>query len=313
MSARKTFDNAWSEDEISILRTVMPVYGAARVSKLTGRTHSAVIAKCDRLGLKRCRRGKRPDGRALTDRIATALVAAGAAGLGVADIERIAGGAPAKTLSTTISRMTCAGTAFGVGFRAGRRYFSEEASAAAWDRCGRPLKYEERLAQERAARKAARKADQAAKALAPRERKKQRNAWTEEEIATLRLIYPNGGAKAAAQALGRTVMAVTARAITLGVKCLVCVQYIGHVKAPAQPKVSRPPKVIAQPKARPLAKPAQPRLVKPAPMLRPSPAKPVRERGPADFDGPLIFTAATKYTFIPTPPLPLRTNTHSVY
>lgn len=281
----------WTPEMDAALLRVFPTSGADAVSKLVGRSYSSVQMRAYRLGIQMHRRGKRPGGGALTDRLATAIIDSGAAGLSTAEFCARNPDDNVLSVRTTVGRLREEGRAFHVGHQALRRWFCTRDLAEAYRLAGLPPTYRQRLVAERAARKAQRTLERVAreaKKAAAAERK-----WTDSENRYLRKHYPTQGAKFVAPVLGRSVTAVTAQAAVLSVRCEVCVQLIGYVKKAPVPKLV--------PKPRPVV--VAPALPKAAP----------KPRGPALSDGPVLYHPNFKFTRAPAPPAALRTNTYSTY
>ena len=292
----KRMPGGWTAELDAVLLELFPTKGADAVAAATSRSYGAVQRRANRLGLHMNRRGKRPDGHALSDRLARAIADAGAEGFSPASFATLFPTDKLASLRTTLGRLVDAEQAFAVGHHAARRWFATVEAAMAYDRTGRPRTHRERLIAERAERALAREADRKTRATKRAENRAaaKEKHWTDAERRYLVKHYPTGGAKAVAPVLGRSVTAVTDKARKLGLKCEVCVQYVGYVKAPPKPKA---------PKPRPVA----------PVVLRPAASKASKPRGPALVDGPVRYHPDFKFTRVPPHPPALRTNTHSMY
>lgn len=109
--------------------------------------------------------------------------------------------------------------------------------------------------------------------------------WTEEQLATLRRLYPTTSPREVAAAVGRPLKSVYCKANDLGLK----------TTAPGRTG-RKPSPTLASIPCLPASKPAR-----------------ATARGPAYLDGPLVFTDKTRRVVGPAMPQPTRSNTHNTF
>jgi hypothetical protein len=153
----KRMPGGWTAEMDAVLLEVFPAKGCGAVAQATGRSRASVQARAHRLGLRMNRRGTRPGGVALVDRLAAAIVAAGPRGLAPAELAELHPDDKAGSLRTELWRLVAEGRVFAAGNRQSRRLFACAQAALDYDVYVRPRTARERAAIERATRDAAAK------------------------------------------------------------------------------------------------------------------------------------------------------------
>lgn len=312
----------WTAELDDILAEVYPAKGSKAAAEATGRSYSAVLHRVHLLRLSHGRRGKRPVGTTLTERLETAVAAAGAAGVTASELIARFAEDKSRSIRSILSILVREGKAFTAGHQRSRRWFSSVEAVSAYDLSARPRYTREQRDAERHARKQdalERQAQRQAQRAAASSRYAER-FWTDDQLAYLHQHYPTEGALGVAPAIGRTHTSVTAKALKLGIKCDIAAQrrYLAPTRPdrPKREKVERAPKpAAARPPCAAKANTVATRTQKTACDLGliPAPPKVKKPAGPALSCGPVSYHPDFKFTHIPTPPAPLRTNTYPVY
>lgn len=249
---------------------------------------------------------------ALPARLVRAVEDAGSNGLTVDGLRALI--EPRKYIDARdiLCRLVGAGRLHGAGSHLNRRWFADEADALIWDE-NRPRTDNEK-------RQAARVACDAVKEQRRLKRLEQlaaarpRHVWTDEQIATLRLVYPTGGTRAAIEKTGQCRLAVRSKVTSLGLQC--------PQRPPYKPREGAAPVLRER-------RPRRARRSTGEPQQQRKEGRPGAEliaaaqtgtavvrvkkvRGPAEMPGEPTYHPDFKFTRCPAPPPPLRTNTHSI-
>lgn len=237
---------------------------------------------------------------ALPARLLAAVEKARSTGLTVADLLAMIEPRKYEDARELLGRLVNTGRIHASGSWAHRRWFIDAGDALIWD-AHRPRTDKEKRAAVRAALPEQLEAKRL-KRLAQLKEPRTRYKWTDEQLATLRALYPTGGVRIAAEKTGQPTGAVRSMASCLGLKCTQRPPYkaregtsLSRRDLRRQRKEAKAGKALVAP-ARSDARVVQVKKV----------------RGPADQDGPASLHPDFKFTRCPSPSLALRTNTHSI-
>lgn len=237
---------------------------------------------------------------ALPARLVRAVEKAGSAGFTVEALRAMVDPRKYEDAREILGRLVASGRICGSGSQANRRWFVDAADALIWDEQRPRTDLEKRLA--------ARSASAATKEQKRLARQKQlaqprpRHTWTEEQIATLRLVYPCNGVRIAAEKTGQTEKAVRSKVYQLELKCT--------KRPPYRHREDLPPGRRERRRARKEGKPGAELIVKPP--AGPAAVHLKKVRGPAESPAEPTYHPNFKFTRCPAPPAPMRTNTHSI-